>query len=343
MYLSLKSTVVYGGSSMASQVRRIKAGIDILVGTPGRVLEHLEQKTMDLASVDYFVLDEADTILDMGFVKEVAQIIRSLKQRRQNILISATLPGTLKELSRGLLQNPLQIEINAKRGTKELVRQVLHPVKKEKKLELLSYLIGSRNYQRVLVFVRKKIEANEIAKELNASGLKTAVIHGDRTSGARSRALNDFVEKKVRVLVATDIAARGLDIKELDVVINYDIPHVIQDFVHRIGRTGRAGRKGLAITLSSPEESVALRSVERMMGKALHVEIIPGYEPPAEKERRGSRNKGSERKSKTAGAFGRKKTGKITKKRKTTKRDRFDSTSAPEKKAGKKSGTGKKK
>ncbi|MEA3419345.1 MAG: DEAD/DEAH box helicase [Campylobacterota bacterium] len=337
-YLPLKSTVVYGGSPIAAQSKRIKTGIDILVGTPGRVLEHLEQKTLDIKGVDYFVLDEADTILDMGFIREVMRIIQFMKQKRQNIFISATLPGALKELSQELLHKPLQIEMSTMGSVAELVKQVLHPVEKEKKLELLSYLIGFRNYDQVLVFVRKKEVADEVAKELNTAGLKTAVIHGDRTSGARSRALSDFKEKKVCVLVATDIAARGLDIKNLDVVVNYDIPHVTQDFIHRVGRTGRAGRKGIAITLSSPEESIALKSVERMIGKVLQVEVIPGYAPPVEEVRKRAINKDSEKKGKTSGAFGKKKTGTTTKKRKTTKRDGFGSAPTPEKKNKKKSG-----
>jgi len=336
-YLSINSMAIYGGSPIGTQARRIAQGVDVLVGTPGRVLEHLTQKNIDLKSVDYFVLDEADTILDMGFVKEVSQIIQSLRVKRQNVLISATLPGTLKTLSQELLHRPLQIETVSMGTAVELVRQVLHPVEKEKKLELLSYLIGSRNYPQVLVFVRKKAEADQVANELVLSGLKTAVIHGDKASGVRSRALSDFREKKIRVLVATDIAARGLDIKELDIVINYDIPHVTQDFIHRIGRTGRAGRKGLAITLSSPDESVALRSVEHMLGKALTVEVIPGYAPSAQPKLKGARKNSSEKRVKTAGAFGNKTTASTTKKRKTTKRDGFKVHSSSMQKHGKKS------
>lgn len=336
-FLPLKSTVVYGGSPMGAQARRLAEGVDILIGTPGRVIEHIVQKNLDLKSVDYFVLDEADTILDMGFIKEVSQIIQTLKSKRQNILISATLPGTLKVLSQELLHRPLQIEMAPMGSTVGLVRQVVYPVEKERKPELLSYLIGSRNYQQVLVFVRKKAEADQVAEELVASGLEAVAIHGDKTSGNRSRALSDFREKKVRVLVATDIAARGLDIKELDIVINYDIPHVTQDFIHRIGRTGRAGRKGLAITLGSPDESVALKLVERMLGRALDVEVIPGYAPPVEPQRRGARKSSPDKKAKTAGAFGKKKPPTTTKKRKTTKRDelkaRTPSVSTPTKKS----------
>ncbi|HHD72590.1 MAG TPA: DEAD/DEAH box helicase [Epsilonproteobacteria bacterium] len=321
-YLPLRSMAVYGGSPVAAQARRLAGGVDILVGTPGRVLQHIAQKNLDLHSIDYFVLDEADTMLDMGFRSDLSQIIQSLRVKRQTILLSATLPGTVKRLSEELLHRPIQIEMVPMGSVTDSVRQVLHPVARERKAELLSYLIGSRNYRQVLVFVRKKAEADQLTDELIASGLSSAVIHGGKRSGVRSRALRDFMENKIRILVATDIAARGLDIKDLDVVINYDIPHVAEDFIHRIGRTGRAGREGLAITLSSPDESVALRSIERMLGKALRVEVIPGYLPPPQAKCQGPRNKPAQKK-KTAGAFGKKRSTTTTKKRKTTKRDGY--------------------
>ncbi len=336
-YLPLRNQVVYGGKPIGVQAKRLAEGVDILVGTPGRVLEHLAQGNLDLKSVDYFILDEADTILDMGFVSEISRIIQELKSKRQNILLSATLPGRLKVLSQELLYRPLQIELVAMGNSADLVKQVRHPVEKEKKLELLSYLIGSRNYKQVLVFVRKKELADQVALELKASGLTTDVIHGDKSSGARAKALSNFREKNIRVLIATDIAARGLDIKGLDIVINYDIPHVTQDFIHRIGRTGRAGREGLAITLTSENESVALKSVEQMLGKALRVEMIPGYEPPAQPERKGARKNTNQNKVKTAGAFGKKKSVPTAKKRKTTKRDGFNSIAPSVKKVDKKS------
>ncbi len=321
--LPITSGVVYGGRSIASQANRLDRGVDILVATPGRLLEHVDQNNLNLKSVEYFVLDEVDTILDMGFRGEVIQIISHLKDRRQNIFVSATIPHALREMSSEILHRPLSIEVSTMGDISDTIRQVLHPVEKEKKLELLSYLIGSRNYQQVLVFVRKKSQAEIVTSELIASGLKSATIHGDKSSGARSRALNDFRDGKVRVLIATDIAARGLDIKELDVVINYDIPHVTQDFIHRIGRTGRAGRAGLAITLSSNDESVALKSVERMLGRAIPIEVINGYAPPMEPKQRGARKKPNEKRPKVAGAFGKKQKRTSTKKRKTTKRDGF--------------------
>ena len=332
-YLSLKSVVLYGGANLTSQANRLKSGVDIIVSTSGRLLEHIGKKNINLDAVRYLVLDEADTILDMGFVHEVMQVINLLPKKRQNVLVSATLSGSVKRLAEQILHKPKLVEVDSMGTSASNVKQVIHPVVKERKSELLSFLIGSKNYQQVLVFVRKKQEADEVAEELNLSGLKTSVIHGDKSSGVRKRALEAFKEGKVRVLVATDIAARGLDIPNLAVVINYDIPHVTGDFVHRIGRTGRAGKKGLAITLVSPKEEVALKDVERLMGKAIDREEIEGYTPKIEKEQRGAR-KTIDRKKKTDGAFGRKKsTEKTQKKRKTTKRDGYKTfdTSTPKK------------
>lgn len=322
-HLPLKSVVLYGGANMTAQTNRLKAGTDIVVTTSGRFLEHITRRNIVLQQVRYLVLDEADTILDMGFVNEVRQIINLLPQKRQNILISATLSGSVKRLATEILHKPKLIEVDSMGTSASMVELLVHPVVKERKSELLSFLIGSKNYKQVLVFVRKKQEADEVANELNLSGLKTSVIHGDKSSGVRTRALTAFKEGKVRVLVATDIAARGLDIPDLAVVINYDIPHVTGDFVHRIGRTGRAGKKGIAITLLSPKEEVALRDVEQLMGKQIKRVEIEGYTPKVETPQRGAR-KTLNTKKKTDGAFGRKKSKeKIGKKRKTTKRDGF--------------------
>ena len=339
-YLPLKSMVLYGGANLTSQANRLKQGTDIIVATSGRLLEHIHQKNINLESVDYLVLDEADTILDMGFVHEVSKILQHLPQRRQNVLISATLSGSVKRLAEQILSKPKLIEVDSMGTSAETVEQIVYPVEAEKKSELLSYLIGSRNYQRVLVFVRKKERADEVAEELNLSGLKTAVIHGGKSSGDRARGLEGFKEGKIRVLVATDIAARGLDIPALSVVINYDIPHVTGDYIHRIGRTGRAGAKGLAITLISPLEMVALKDVERLMGKALPQERLEGYAPKAAAlKQRGARKNKNEHKQ-TDGAFGKKKktTGVApkSKKRKTTKRDAFKAYDAAKPKAEKK-------
>ena len=345
-YLSLKSIVLYGGANFASQANRLKAGVDIIVSTSGRLLEHIKQKNVNLESVEYLVLDEADTILDMGFIHEVSSILQHLPQRRQNILISATLSGSVKRLATQILTKPKLIEVDSMGTSADMVEQIVYPVEKEKKTELLSYLIGSRNYQHVLVFVRKKEVADEVTKELNLSGLKTAVIHGGKSSGERTRALEGFKEKKIRVLVATDIAARGLDIPNLAVVINYDIPHVTGDYIHRIGRTGRAGASGLAITLISPTERVALKEVEKLMGKVIPQENLEGYAPEIEFKQKGAR-KTPKVDKKADGAFGKKKkkstTFSNTKKRKTTKRDGFkvyDATKPKDDKKSKKSKRG---
>ena len=325
-YLPLKSIVLFGGANLTSQANRIKKGVDIVVATSGRLLEHIHQKNIDLDGVDYLVLDEADTILDMGFVHEVGKIIGHLPQRRQNILISATLSGSLKRLATEILQKPKLIEVDSMGTSSSLVSQIVYPVDKEKKAELLSYLIGSRNYKRVLVFVRKKEIADEVTRELNLSGLQTAVIHGGKSAGHRAKSLDGFKKGNIRVLVATDIAARGLDIPTLEVVINYDIPHVTGDYIHRIGRTGRAGIEGLAISLISPQEMVALKDVERLMGKHIPQERLEGYAPNKIPTQKGARKNKNEYKN-TDGAFGKKstKTKSIpkSKKRKTTKRDGY--------------------
>ncbi len=325
-YLELKSVVLFGGSNFKSQTNRLKNGTDIIVSTTGRLLEHIKQKNINFDGIDYLVLDEADTILDMGFVNEVSQIIQMLPTRRQNILISATLSGSVKRLAQEILIKPKLIEVDSMGSSASSVEQVIYPVEAEKKLELLSFLIGSRNYKQVLVFVRKKELADELCNELNEWGLKTQTIHGNKSSGDRSRALEGFKKGTVQVLVATDIAARGLDIPTLGVVINYDLPHVTGDYIHRVGRTGRAGRKGLAITLLTQKEMVALKDVERLMGKKIKQVKLDGYAPKIILEQRGARNK-TDTKKKTDGAFGNKKkktsVTPTSKKRKTTKRDGF--------------------
>ena len=337
-YLPLKSIVLFGGANLTSQAKRLKEGVDIIVATSGRLLEHMNQKNVNLESVDYLVLDEADTILDMGFVHEVSKILQHLPSRRQNVLISATLSGAVKRLAEQILHRPKLIEVDSMGTSASSVTQIVYPVIAEKKMELLSFLIGSRNYKHVLVFARKKEVADEVSKELNLSGLKTAVIHGGKSSGERSRALEGFKEGKIRVLVATDIAARGLDIPTLGVVMNYDIPHVTGDYIHRIGRTGRAGAEGLAITLISPNEMVALKDVERLIGKNIPQEKLEGYAPKVIVVQKGARKNPKEHKN-TDGAFGKKKQTKTapkSKKRKTTKRDGFKTYDAAKPKVEKK-------
>ncbi len=324
-YLPLKSTPLIGGANISTETKRLQSGVDIIVATTGRLLEHIKKRNIRLDSVEYLVLDEADTILDMGFIKEVKAILSFLPKKRQNILISATLTGSVKNLAESILKKAKLIEVDSVGTISQNIKQVVYPVIEELKDELLSFLIGSKNYKQVLVFVRKKEEAKRVEKELNLSGLKTLSIHGDKSVGKRAKALEEFKEGKVRVLVATDIASRGLDIPNLEVVINYDIPHVVGDYIHRVGRTGRAEANGLAITLISPKEEIALKSVERLMGKAIKKEILKEYAPKKIEEQKGARKKeNSNHKKKIAGAFGKKK-GLVStkKKRKTTKRDGF--------------------
>ncbi|MGD9654375.1 MAG: DEAD/DEAH box helicase, partial [Sulfuricurvum sp.] len=239
--LDLSCIALFGGANMARQAKELGEGVDIIVATPGRLIELNKQGHVPLSRIEYLVFDEADTIFDMGFIREVEQIIDLLPLKRQNMLFSATMTGAVKQLSEKILKKALLVEIDNLKAADATIRQVVHPVEKERKKELLSFVIGSNNYPQVLVFTRTKAEADEVSAELTASGLKNVVIHGDKKHGARDRALTEFREGNTRILVATDIAARGLDIEGLDVVINYDIPHVSTDYLHRIGRTGRAG------------------------------------------------------------------------------------------------------
>lgn len=308
--LELRVVALYGGANISRQAKAMEGGADILVATPGRLIELNKQGHVPLSQIAYLVFDEADTIFDMGFIREVEQLLDLLPEKRQNMLFSATMTGAVKRLSEAILKKPLLVEIDNLKAADSTLRQVVHPVEKERKSELLSYLIGSNNYPQVLVFTRTKAEADEVGKELDLSGLKNAVIHGDKTHGARDRALSDFREGKVRILVATDIAARGLDIDGLDVVINYDIPHVSTDYLHRIGRTGRAGKEGLAITLLSTSEHQSWKKIITMLGKNIETVEIEGFEPPVREEtvktRGKSMTKAEEKKGKTPGAFGNK-------------------------------------
>jgi ATP-dependent RNA helicase RhlE len=308
--LELTTIALYGGANMARQAKELAEGVDIIVATPGRLIELNKQGHVPLSRIEYLVFDEADTIFDMGFIREVGQILDLLPVKRQNMLFSATMTGAVKQLSEKILNKPLLVEIDNLKAADMTLRQVVHPVEKERKKELLSFLIGSNNYPQVLVFTRTKAEADEVSADLTASGLKNVVIHGDKKHGARDRALTEFREGSARILVATDIAARGLDIEGLDVVINYDIPHVSTDYLHRIGRTGRAGNDGLVITLLSSAEHISWSKIITMLGKNVETILVPGFEPPADnalvKTRGKSLSKDAEKKEKTAGAFGNK-------------------------------------
>jgi ATP-dependent RNA helicase RhlE len=276
-HLPITSAVVFGGVNINPQIDKLRRGVDVLIATPGRLLDHLSQRTVDLRQVEIFVLDEADRMLDMGFIRDIRRVIAALPKKRQNLLFSATFSDEIRALAQGLLDAPVRIEVAPRNATADGIEQVVHPVEKSRKRDLLAYLIGSRDWHQVLVFTRTKHGANRLAEQLDNDGLSTAAIHGNKSQGARTRALADFKAGRVRVLVATDIAARGLDIEALPHVVNYELPHVPEDYVHRIGRTGRAGAEGAAVSLVCAEEREELRAIERLLKKEIRKETIDGY------------------------------------------------------------------
>jgi ATP-dependent RNA helicase RhlE len=277
-YLPLRSTVVFGGVNINTQFKALLAGVDVLVATPGRLLDHVQQRTVNLSRVEILVLDEADRMLDMGFMPDIKRILSLLPPKRQNLLFSATFSDDIKQLARQLLDSPVLIEVARSNSASEMVTQVVHPVDHERKRELLAHLIKSRDLQQVLVFARTKHGASRLASQLERDGLAAAAIHGDKSQPQRTQALADFKSGAVRVLVATDIAARGLDIDQLPCVINFELPNVPEDYVHRIGRTGRAGSSGDAISLVGEDEQKLLAEIERMLKREIPKEVIPGFE-----------------------------------------------------------------
>ena len=277
--LPLRSAVIFGGVKINPQIDKLRRGVDILVATPGRLLDHLSQKTVDLSQVEVLVLDEADRMLDMGFIRDIRRILAVIPKQRQNLLFSATFSDEIRQLAEGLLHQPVLIEVARRNTSSEMVQQLVHPVDRQRKGELLSYLIGSQNWRQVLVFTRTKHGANRLAQQLEKNGISAAAIHGNKSQGARTRALADFKSGQIRVLVATDIAARGLDISQLPHVVNFELPNVAEDYVHRIGRTGRAGNEGEAISLVCVDEHKLLRDIERLIKRELPRVVIAGFEP----------------------------------------------------------------
>ncbi len=276
-WLQLKSIAVFGGVNINPQKDRLARGVDFLVATPGRLLDLVNQGSVDLSRIEVLVLDEADRMLDMGFIRDIRKLLTYLPRQKQTLLFSATFPEPIKQLANSLLASPALVEIGRRNHTVESVRQVIHPVEKERKRELLSFLIGSNDWQQVLVFGRTKHGANRLAKQLNADGIAATAIHGNKSQNARTEALAGFKSGKVRVLVATDIAARGLDIEQLPHVVNFELPQVAEDYVHRIGRTGRAGHGGHAISLVCGEESTQLRDIERFIKRAIPRQKVSGF------------------------------------------------------------------
>jgi ATP-dependent RNA helicase RhlE len=277
--LPFRSCVIFGGVKINPQIARLRQRTDIVIATPGRLLDLVQQKALDLSAVEILVLDEADRMLDMGFVHDIRRILKLLPKKRQNLMFSATYSNEIEGMADKLMQNPFRISVARKNTAAETVKQAVHPVDKTRKRELLSYLIGSNNWRQVLVFTRTKHGANRLTKQLELDGLKSAAIHGNKSQGARTRALREFKENKIRVLVATDIAARGLDIDKLPHVVNYDLPQVPEDYVHRIGRTGRAENDGMAVSLVSIDEADQLRAIERLLKQKLEKVVIAGFEP----------------------------------------------------------------
>ena len=279
-YLPIRSTAIYGGVSMDSQLRVLRKGVNLLVATPGRLLDHLRQGTVDLSEVETLVLDEADNMLDMGFIQDVRRIIQALpRSGRQNLLFSATFSEEIRNLTRELLHKPKVVQVAPENKPIEVIDQKIYHVDRSRRKELLSHLVGEGDWKQVLVFTRTKRGANRLAEQLTGDGFETLAIHGNKSQNARTQALDSFKKGKARILVATDIAARGIDIQNLPYVVNYDLPQVPENYVHRIGRTGRAGKTGKAVSLVCVDDFKLLRGIESMLKKQLTKEIVPGYEP----------------------------------------------------------------
>ncbi len=302
-HLALRSAVIFGGVNINAQKDVLRRGVDILVATPGRLLDHVSQGTVDLTGVEILVLDEADRMLDMGFIHDIRKVLACLPKERQNLLFSATYTSAVRKLANGLLQRPATIEVARRNTAAETVRQHVYRVDKGAKRALLIHLIGEGRWHQVLVFTRTKHGANRLAGQLNKAGVEAAAIHGNKSQNARTQALASFKKGGVRVLVATDIAARGLDIDRLPHVVNYELPNVAEDYVHRIGRTGRAGEKGAAVSLVAPDEIKLLNEVQRLLRKDIRVLPLPAFQtresaskqvPERERENPGRRNAAEE-------------------------------------------------
>lgn len=284
-YLPLRTTVVYGGVPLPPQERALRSGVEILVATPGRLLDHAGSRSLDLRAVEVLVLDEADRMLDMGFIDDIRRIIGLLPARRQNLLFSASFSAEIRRLAGSILVDPQQVDIDPAVAAAESVEQVVYLVDAAKRRELLAHLVESRDLRQVLVFTRTKIMAGRLAAWLDRNGIEAMAIHGDRSQPERERALASFRSGEVRILVATDVAARGLDIEALPQVVNFELPMHAQDYIHRIGRTGRAGSPGRAISLATLDDEDELKQINRLLGHDLPVRIVPGFEPPSDARR----------------------------------------------------------
>ena len=295
-HLKLKSTAIFGGVGMGPQIHTLRAGVDIIVATPGRLLDHINQRNVDLSGIEILVLDEADRMLDMGFIRDIRKILALLPKSKQSLLFSATFSDEIRGLATGLMRDPASVEVARRNAPAEAVAQCVYHVDRERKRDLLIKLIDDHGWHQVLVFTRTKHGADALAERLAKAGIKAAALHGNKSQGQRQRALDDFKRLKTTVLVATDIAARGIDIDELPHVVNYELPNVPEDYVHRIGRTGRAGSSGEATSLVCIDEHRLLRDIERLLKKEIEKRAIEGFEPdprikaePIQKPRTGGR------------------------------------------------------
>ena len=314
-YLPFTSTVVFGGVGINPQKSKLKNGVDVLVATPGRLLDLIGQKALDLSNVEFFVLDEADRMLDMGFIHDIKKVLAMLPNDKQSLLFSATFSASIKKLADSLLDNPTLIEVAKRNTSAQTISQKVHFVDKGRKKELLVHLIKRDNWHQVLVFTRTKHGANKLTQHLEFEGIKAAAIHGNKSQGARTRALADFKSNDIQVLVATDIAARGIDIDQLPHVINFELPNVPEDYVHRIGRTGRAGNEGVALSLVCVDEHEFLQDIEKLIKKDIEKEEIPGFavdptiKPEPKKKQGGNRGRGGRGRSNSNGGSSRRNGG----------------------------------
>ncbi|QSX29277.1 MULTISPECIES: DEAD/DEAH box helicase [Shewanella] len=277
-YMNLTVLTLFGGGKADIQAQKLRRGTDIIVATPGRLLEHLLAGNLTLSDIEVLVFDEADRMLDMGFLNDINKILQAVNKQRQNLMFSATFSGPVRRLADEIMNKPKVISADRQNTTAVTVSQVVYPVEQRRKRELLSELIGRKNWQRVLVFSATREDADQLTAELNLDGITAAVVHSEKAQGSRRRALREFIEGKIRVLVSTEVAARGLDIPDLEYVVNYDLPFLPEDYVHRIGRTGRAGKSGVAISFVSREEERTLSDIEKLIGQKLKRIMVPGYE-----------------------------------------------------------------
>lgn len=294
--LHLKSTVIFGGVGINPQIDKLRRGVDIVIATPGRLLDHAGQRTVDLSGIEFLILDEADRMLDMGFIHDIKRVLQLLPKKRQNLLFSATYSSDIKKLADTILDNPVSVEVARRNTAAEKVSQVIHPVAKSDKRTLLSQLIRDKDWDQVLVFTRTKHGANRLSKQLESDGITSSAIHGNKSQSARTKALGDFKAGRIRVLAATDVASRGIDISNLPHVVNFELPNVPEDYVHRIGRTGRAGEEGSAYSLVSADERGLLQDIEKLLKRQIPVEKVEGFQQneadAAEDARNTSRGRG---------------------------------------------------